>query len=71
MADPSIIVAPQKYVFGLFRMLQLLGGPTHTPLQIVHTLDEVFAALGISPPHFKPLVVPHHSAECPRNIKAI
>jgi hypothetical protein len=71
MADPRIIVAPQQYAFGLFRMLQLLGEPTHTPLQIVHTLDEVFAALGIPSPHFKPLVVPQGSAEYPRNIEAI
>jgi hypothetical protein len=70
-ADPRIIVAPQQYAFGLFRMLQLLGEPTHTPLQIVHTLDEVFAALGIPCPHFKPLVVPHVLAEYPRNIEAI
>jgi hypothetical protein len=62
IADPRIIVAPQTYAFGLFRMLQLLGEPTRTPLQIVHTLDEVFAPLGIPSPHFKPLVITHHSA---------
>jgi hypothetical protein len=53
-ADPHIIVAPQMYGFGLFRMLQLLGEPAN-PLQIMHTLDEVFAALGIPSPHFEPL----------------
>jgi hypothetical protein len=58
MADPRIIVAPQTYAFGLFRMLQLLGEPRHPLLQVVHTLDEVFAALGIPTPHFKPIVVP-------------
>jgi len=70
MADPRIVVAPQTYAFGLFRMLQLLEEPTCAPLQIVHTLGEVFAALGIPSPHFKPLVVPHRSAEYPRNIAA-
>jgi hypothetical protein len=55
--DPRIIVVPQAYAFGLFRMLQLRGEPTHPLLQIVHTLEEVFAALGIPSPHFKPLVV--------------
>jgi hypothetical protein len=58
--DPRIIVAPQAYAFGLFRMLQLLGetSPSHSQLQVVHTLDEVFAALGIPSAHFKPLPVP-------------
>jgi hypothetical protein len=55
LADPRIIVAPQTYGFGLFRMLQLLGEPANPLLQIVHTLDEVFAALGIPSPHFEPL----------------
>ena len=50
--DPRIIVAPQAYAFGLFRMLQLLGELTHPQLLIVHTLDEAFAALGIQSQHF-------------------
>jgi hypothetical protein len=54
-ADPRIIVAPQTYAFGLFRMLQLLGEPANPLLQIVHTLDEVFAGLGIPAPHFETL----------------
>jgi hypothetical protein len=70
ITDFRIVVAPQTYAFGLFRMLQLLGEPTCAPLQIVHTLDEVFAALGIPSPHFQPLVVPHGSAEYPRNREA-
>ena len=49
--DPRIIVAPQTYAFGLFRMLQLLGELTHPLLHIVHTLDEAFAALGIESQH--------------------
>jgi hypothetical protein len=32
-----------------------LGEPANPRLQIVHTLDEVFAALGIPSPHFEPL----------------
>jgi hypothetical protein len=54
MADPRIIVAPQTFAFGLFRMLQLLGERTDPLLQIVHTLDEAFAELGIPSPHFEP-----------------
>ena len=57
-ADPRIIVVPQTYAFGLFRMLQLLGESANPRLQIVRTLDEVFAALGIPSPHFELLVVP-------------
>lgn len=69
--DPRIIVAPQEYAFGLFRMLQLLGEFTHPQLQVVHTMDEVFSALGIPPPHFKPLVVPApFRTEYPRHIVA-
>jgi hypothetical protein len=56
--DPRIIVAPQAYAFGLFRMLQLLGEASHPQLQVVHAMDEVFAALGIPSAHFKPLLVP-------------
>jgi hypothetical protein len=52
MADPRIIVAPQTCAFGLFRMLQLLGERTHPLLQIVHTMDEAFAALNVPFPHF-------------------
>ena len=51
--NPRIIVAPQTYAFGLFRMLQLLGELTHPLLHIVHTLDEAFAALGIQYQHFE------------------
>jgi hypothetical protein len=54
-ADPRIIVVPQAYGFGLFRMLQLLGEAANPLLEIVHTLEEVFAGLGIPSPHFEPL----------------
>lgn len=50
--DPRIIVAPQTYAFGLFRMLQLLGELIHPRLLIVHTLDEAFEALGIQSQYF-------------------
>ena len=56
MADTGslfFIVAPQPYVYGLCRMFQILGEGTSPLLQIVHTLDEAFVAMGIKPPHFE------------------
>jgi hypothetical protein len=52
---PRFIVAPQTHAFGLFRMFQLMGEPRRPLLQVVHTLDEAFAALGVQSPHFEPL----------------
>ena len=54
----SYIIAPQTHVFGRCRMFQYLGEGKLPLLQIVHTLDEAFVAMGIKPPHFEPSVVP-------------
>jgi len=54
----SCIVAPQTHVFGLCRMFQILGEGKLPLLEIVHTLDEAFVAMGIKSPHFEPSVVP-------------
>jgi len=52
---PRFIVAPTTVGFGLARMFQMLGEPTRPLLRVVHTVDEVLAALGIQSPHFEPL----------------
>jgi hypothetical protein len=52
---PRIIVAPTTVGFGLARMFQILGSSSRPLLQVVHTLDEAFAALGIQSPNFEPL----------------
>jgi len=52
---PRVIVAPQTHAFGLFRMFQIVGEDTRPLLQVVRTMDEAFAALGIHSPHFDPL----------------
>jgi hypothetical protein len=52
---PRIIVAPDTVGFGLSRMFQLWGEPTRPLLNVVHTLDEALAALGVQSPHFEPL----------------
>jgi hypothetical protein len=41
------IVAPEGYPYGMCRMFQLCGEQGRPLLQVVHTLDEAFAAIGI------------------------
>jgi hypothetical protein len=55
------IVAPAGYAYGLCRMFQLWGESRRPLLQVVHTLGEAFAAIGIRSPSFKPSVVRHYS----------
>jgi len=52
---PRVIVAPQTHAFGLFRMFQITGEHTRPLLQVVRTMEEAFAALGVQAPHFEPL----------------
>jgi hypothetical protein len=52
---PRFVVAPKIEAYGLFRMFQLTGERTRPELRIVHTIEEVFALLGIQSPHFQPL----------------
>jgi hypothetical protein len=55
------IVAPEGYVYGLCRMFQLWGESRRPLLQVVHTLDEVFAAIGIRSPSFEASVALRYS----------
>ncbi len=59
MADatqrPRFIVAPTAVGFGLARMFQIEGEHTRPLLEVVHTMAEALAALGIQSPHFEPL----------------
>lgn len=52
---PRFIVVPTEAGFGIGRMFQILGQPKRPLLKVVHTLDEVWADLGITSPHFEPL----------------
>ncbi len=54
-AMPRFIVAPLPHVFGMSRMFQMLGEKTRPLLQVVHTLDEVYLALGVQPAPFAPI----------------
>ena len=51
--DPTrgcFIVAPEGYAFGLCRMFQILGEAARPRLQIVRTMGEAFAEIGIQSP---------------------
>jgi hypothetical protein len=50
-----IIAVSDTHGFGLARMFQLTGEPTRPMLQVVHTLEQALAAIGVRSPHFEPL----------------
>jgi hypothetical protein len=50
------LVAPEGHAFGLCHMFQICGDATRPLLQVVHTLAEVFAAIGIQSPFEPPAV---------------
>lgn len=43
-----VVVAPQAHVFGLTRMYQAYARETRPNLEVVRTLDEAYASLGLS-----------------------
>lgn len=55
MNRPRIIVAPQKHIFGLSRMFQIMGEETRPLLQVVQTMKEAFERLNIKDAHFHPI----------------
>jgi hypothetical protein len=52
---PSIIVAPAIAIYGLARMFQIVGERKRPLLNVVHTMGDALAALGIQSSHFEPL----------------
>ena len=52
---PRVLVIPRTAIFGLGRMCQTLSEQSRPLLQVVRTMDEAFAALGVPSPHFEPL----------------
>jgi hypothetical protein len=48
-----IAVAPRPSVYGISRMFQILREGKGSYLEVVHTLQEAYALLGIKSPHFK------------------
>jgi hypothetical protein len=58
MTELHIMVAPQTYAYGVLRMFQGLSERSRPLLQIVHTIEEAFSALGIRSPQFAPWLTP-------------
>jgi len=52
---PRIVIAPTAVGFGLSRMFQIVGESKRPLLEVVRTMDEALAALGIQSPQFEPL----------------
>jgi len=52
---PRFIIAPAAHIFGIARMFQVLGEDSRPGLQVLRTLDEAYAALGVTDPEFEPL----------------
>jgi hypothetical protein len=52
---PRFIVAPAAHLFGTARMFQILGEGTRPELRVTRSLDETYAALGISSPKYEPV----------------
>jgi hypothetical protein len=52
---PKFIVAPSDHLYGMSRMYQLIGERIRPSLQVVRSLAEAYAALGIAEPHFCPV----------------
>lgn len=47
-SSKHVVVAPQAHAFGLTRMYQVYARETRPNLEIVRTLDEAYASLGLS-----------------------
>ena len=61
-----ILVTPTTTGFGLGRMFQLAGEPKTSEMEVVRTMNEALAALGVQLSHFEPLEfpsVPHNRPE--------
>jgi hypothetical protein len=58
VTDPRVlrfVVAPAASIYGIARMYQVLGGEKRPNLTIAHTVEEVYAALGVTAPSFEPI----------------
>ncbi len=53
--SPIVVVAPATAGFGIARMFQIAGDLKRPQLQVVRTMDEALAALGVQSPQFAPL----------------
>ena len=51
---PKLIVAPSDHLYGMSRMYQLIGEQIRPGLQVVRSMAEAYAALGLAQLHFGP-----------------
>lgn len=60
---PRVLVAKQDLLFGLFRMMQVLGAQRYPDLHVVRSLDEAYEMLKINPAelHLRPVELPGKS----------
>jgi hypothetical protein len=49
---PRVVVAPQPAVFGLCRMIELHRDSMGVEVQVVHSMDEAYESLKVSPEDF-------------------
>jgi hypothetical protein len=56
--SPLVIVMPMMVGYGLARMYQIVGETTLPLVNVVHTMDEALAALGVQSAHFELLEQP-------------
>ncbi|HEY6184887.1 MAG TPA: hypothetical protein VIW67_21770 [Terriglobales bacterium] len=54
-AIPVFIVASAPHIFGTSRMFQIAGSKTRPMLQVVQSIDEVYAQLNVVKPKFEPM----------------
>jgi hypothetical protein len=50
---PRYIIAPTDYLFGMARMYELMGNHSEGKLQVVRSLEEALAHLGVSNANFE------------------
>ncbi len=49
LSATQVVVAPQKYIFGLARMAEILRGHQLRTVKVVQSLAEAYESLGIDP----------------------
>ena len=50
-----VVVAPQDFIFGMMRMLQILSEETRPELHVVRTLNEAYRLFCVESPEFRPV----------------
>lgn len=54
-ANPRVVVAPAPHLYGLARIFQAEGEPLRPNLNVLSTLADAYAELGVGELHFEPV----------------